>query len=56
MRFVLRFLQFLSLTVKMSKFKGLGKTHRKRICSRTENFARPFITCKLFEGIQILNE
>ena len=41
---------------KMSKFKGLGKTHRKRICSRTENFARPFITSKLFEGIQILNE
>ena len=33
-----------------------GKTHRKYLYRRTENFARPFITNKLFERIQILNE
>ena len=35
-------------TVQMSKLNGLGKTHQKRICSRTENFARPFTTKKIF--------
>ena len=29
---------------------------RAYICCRTENFARPFTTKKLFERIQILNE
>ena len=42
--------------IQMFKLNGLGKTHRERICSRTENFARPFTTDKLFERIQILNE
>ena len=35
-------------TVQMSKLNGLGKTHQKRIFSRTENFARPFTTKKIF--------
>ena len=35
-------------TVQMSKLNGLGKTHQKRICRRTENFARPFTTKKIF--------
>ena len=42
--------------IQMFKLNGLGKTHRERLCSRTENFARPFTTDKLFERIQILNE
>ena len=42
--------------IQMFKLNGLGKTRRERLCSRTENFARPFITEKLFERIQILNE
>ena len=40
----------------MFKLNGLGKTHRERLCSRTENLARPFTTDKLFERIQIFNE
>ena len=44
------------VTVQMSKLKGLGETHRERISYRSENFARPFTTNKLFERIQILNE
>ena len=44
------------LLVQMSKLNGPGKTHRKYLYMRTENFARPFITNKLFERIQILNE
>ena len=35
--------------IQLSKLNGLGKTHRKRLCSRTETFARPFTTNKLFE-------
>ena len=35
-------------TVQMSKLNGLGKTHQKRICRRTENVARPFTTKKIF--------
>ena len=31
----------------MSKLNGIGKTHRKRFCSRPENFARPFNTMKV---------
>ena len=46
---------FVQLTVQMSKLNEIGRTHRKRLCSRTENFARPFTTNKLFERIQILN-
>ena len=42
--------------IQMFKLNGLGKTHRERICSRTENLARPFTTDKLFERIQIFNE
>ena len=42
--------------IQMFKLNGLGKTHRERICSGTENFARPFTTDKLFERIQIFNE
>ena len=42
--------------VQMFKLRGLGKTHQKRIWSRTENLARLFTTNKFFERIQILNE
>ena len=44
------------LLVQMSKLNGPGKTDRKYLYRRTENFARPFITNKLFERIQMLNE
>ena len=43
-------------TVRMAKLNRLAKAYRKRICSRTENFAHCFATRKLFERIQILNE
>ena len=36
-------------TVQMYKLNGLGKTHRKRICGRPENFARPFTTNRNLE-------
>ena len=51
MLFLIEFLQFL-----LCKLNGLGKTHRKRARGRTENFARPFTTNKLFERIRILDE
>ena len=38
-------------TVQMSKLNGLGKTHLKHLCSRTENFAHPITTNKLFESV-----
>ena len=44
------------LTVQMTKLNGLWRTHRKRICNRIKNFARPLTTNKLFERIQVLNE
>ena len=43
-------------TVKMSNLNGLRKTYRKRLCSRTENFARPFTINKFFKRIQISDE
>ena len=46
------------LMVQMSKFNGLGKTHRERVfvVELKLNFVRPFSTNKLFEKINLLNE
>ena len=63
--FIIEFIHFLlrntqyaipQYGIQLSKLNGLGKTHRKRLCIRTETFARPFTTNKLFERIQLINE
>ena len=50
------YVSVVQFTVQMSKLNGLGKTYRKRVCSVSEKFARPFTTNKFFERIQIVKE